>query len=368
MECYYLLLKMMKSFLHGVWKMIRILLLFLWLMVKTGLFVVWSIGRNIVYTCYLMTYPTMQRVFNQAPAPSSREPLPENGQERFRYENSPAQSHEQDENVEPERDPQESCKGEKSRAQFEPMLSGAISSSAPPNLVHDGNVNSSESTSYESFCSDHESGIPLNPKCGRPENEQSILSSTQVTALEGSTMYSIRKERKPPAYNGEGDLEDYLVYFHTIGLSNNGTEPQFALNLSINLEDMAQQVWLDENGYGPNRLSYAELVATLRKHFSPAGQEKAFRSQFRLRCKAKDESYLAYGQALRRLARRAFPGMTPREQEKQAVEQFVSGLDPTMREKLNIFIASATSFSKEIEMHDVETFAYGIELSTNWSC
>ena len=175
------------------------------------------------------------------------------------------------------------------------------------------------------------------------------------------------KAIKPKPFKGTAgeDLDDYLSYFHTVGMSNGWSEPQYALNLSISLEDMARQVWVDENGLGPNRLSYTEIVTALRKRFSPEGQEKAYKAHFRMRSKDKNENWMAYGQALRRLSRKAFPGSRPGEQEKHAIEQFLNGLEPQMKQSLSMLMASTSlSLSRPIEMQDVITFAYEYELST----
>ena len=168
---------------------------------------------------------------------------------------------------------------------------------------------------------------------------------------------------KPKTFKGEDseDLDDYLSYFHTVGVNNGWSEPQYALNLSISLEGMARQVWVDENGLGPNQLNYTEIVTALRKRFSPEGQEKAYKAQFRMRRKDKNEDWMTYGQALRRLSRKAFPGSRPGEQEKHAIEQFLDGLEPQMKQSLSMLMA-ATSLQRTIKMQDVITLASAYEL------
>ena len=208
---------------------------------------------------------------------------------------------------------------------------------------------------------------------GLPQPSQSALRSPSLTStptlntISSSQMSRFGKRQiKPEKYTGDKgeDLGDYLSYFTTVGISNEWTEEEYALNLSVNLTGTARQAWVDANGPGANKLSYDELVDALVERFQPRGQEKAYRAEFRLRTKEKHESYIEYGSALRRLARKAFPRSSSDDQEEHAIEQFLSGLSTDMKVHVSMHITSASLSDYEVGMNEVIRLAYDYELST----
>ena len=110
-----------------------------------------------------------------------------------------------------------------------------------------------------------------------------------------------------------------------------------AAQLSMNLTGVARQAWVDTFCDSKSPVTYDALVTALTQLFKPEGQEEAHKVQFQNRFRRKDENFMEYGYALRRLAIRAFPQIKHEAREELIVDQFLQGLiDLEMRRHVSL--------------------------------
>ena len=164
-------------------------------------------------------------------------------------------------------------------------------------------------------------------------------SSRALSAMLDSNTRSAgaRTKMRPEKYDGTADWVDYLRQFEIIAGWNGWSEIEKAAQLTMNLTGIARQAWTDCSADPMGMLDYQELVRTLTQRFAPGGQQDAYRAEFRNRIKHKDETYMALGHALRRLAARAFPKLNYEAREELVKDQFMQGLsDVEMRKYVNL--------------------------------
>ena len=120
-----------------------------------------------------------------------------------------------------------------------------------------------------------------------------------------------RLNHKPEKYDGVSDWADYIRHFEMVSAWNGWTMEEKAVQLTINLTGIARQAWVDT--------------------FC------AYKAEFRHRTRKRDESFMYYGYALKRLAIRAFPKITHEAREDLIVDQFLQGLaDAEMRRHISL--------------------------------
>ena len=106
---------------------------------------------------------------------------------------------------------------------------------------------------------------------------------------------------------------------------NGWTVEEKAVQLTINLTVIARQAWVDNFCDSSEPVSYESLVAALTQRFKPDGLQEAYKAKFRHRTRKRDESFMEYGYALKRLAIRDFPKITHEAREDLIVDQFLQG-------------------------------------------
>ena len=99
-----------------------------------------------------------------------------------------------------------------------------------------------------------------------------------------------------------------------------------AAQLSMSLTGVARQVWSASVEACVGNDDYDSLVEMMGHRFKSKGQEETYKAEFRGWNKRKDETYLELGYMLRRLAIRAFPGLSHDAHETMVLEQFLMGL------------------------------------------
>ena len=157
----------------------------------------------------------------------------------------------------------------------------------------------------------------------------------QPSAGDGSQC--TRQKHKPDKYDGTSDWADYLRHFEMVSTWNKWGAEDKAAQLSMNLTGVARQAWVDTFCDSKSPVTYDALVTALTQRFKPEGQEEAHKVQFRNRFRRKDESFMEYGYALRRLAIRAFPQIKHEAREELIVDQFLQGLiDLEMRRHVSL--------------------------------
>ena len=146
-----------------------------------------------------------------------------------------------------------------------------------------------------------------------------------------------RLNHKPEKYDGVSDWADYIRHFEMVSAWNGWTVEEKAVQLTINLTGIARQAWVDSFCDSSTPISYESLVVALTQRFKPDGQQEAYKAEFRHRTRKRDESFMEYGYALKRLAIRAFPKITHEAREDLIVDQFLQGLaDAEMRRHISL--------------------------------
>ena len=97
-------------------------------------------------------------------------------------------------------------------------------------------------------------------------------------------------------------------------------------SLSMNLFGLARQAWADSFSDLGSEVTYGALVSVLTKRFKPEGQGEACKAEFKCRNRRAEETFLEFGDALRRLAIRAFPRIAHEAREDMVIDQFLLGL------------------------------------------
>ena len=134
---------------------------------------------------------------------------------------------------------------------------------------------------------------------------------------------------KPDKYDGTADWADYLRHFEMVSAWNGWSLEDRAVQLSMNLTGVARQAWADCFCDQTPPISYDALVSALTQRFKPEGQGEVYKAEFWHRLRMKDESFMEYGCALRRLAIRAFPKIPYEAREDLIVDQFLQSLADT---------------------------------------
>ena len=130
---------------------------------------------------------------------------------------------------------------------------------------------------------------------------------------------------KPEKYDGTADWADYLRHFEMVSAWNEWSLEDRAVQLSVNLTGVARQAWADSFCDQTSPISYDALVSALTQRFKPEGQEEVYKAEFRHRMRRKEENFMEYGCALRRLAIRAFPKIRYEARDYLIVDQFLQG-------------------------------------------
>ena len=159
---------------------------------------------------------------------------------------------------------------------------------------------------------------------------------------------------KPDKYDGTADWADYLRHFEMVSAWNEWSLEDRAVQLSMNLTGVARQAWADSFCDQTSPISYDALVSALTQRFKPEGQEEVYKAEFRHRIRKRDENFMEYGCALRRLAIRAFPKIRYEAREDLIVDQFLQSLaDTEMRRHVSLAhpsgVEQAISMATEYE-------------------
>ena len=196
----------------------------------------------------------------------------------------------------------------------------------------------------------HGYGGRLNPQSefwSRPTEGQMSYPNT-------GPRYSHR-QRDPDKFNGQTvEWSDYLTHFETVANWNGWNDYERATQLIMSLQGEAQRVFSDISPYIDTQ-NYGALVSELENRFNPAEREATFRIEFRNRVKKDNETPMQFGYALRRLASKAFPGISLNAQEQWILDQFINGLG-------NAEIRKHVQFAHPKNLH------VAISLATEYEC
>ena len=130
---------------------------------------------------------------------------------------------------------------------------------------------------------------------------------------------------QPEKFNGEGLLEDYLEHFEACASLNQWNKVEKVKFLAVSLTGQAREqligIKLDRTD------AYKKLTSRLQKRYGPGGQTRLYRTNLRTRRQRENEGLRELGQAIRTLARQAYPNMADLERESMAKDYFLDALD-----------------------------------------
>ena len=149
--------------------------------------------------------------------------------------------------------------------------------------------------------------------------------SRQSTATSSS---SGRNSKKLLKFDGskDKDLDVYIGHFELIACVEEWTYEQKGHQLATSLIDRALEIYLDSDADLENP-DYNHIVAVLRKHFKPAGQETVFLAEFAALTRKPDQTFPDFAFDLRKLAKQAYPRVNDAGREDIVKQRFVESLD-----------------------------------------
>ena len=177
------------------------------------------------------------------------------------------------------------------------------------------------------------------PADGKPDELWSALERIETLATGTGSPKTKRSVEKPvvrPAmFDGKGSWEDYHAQFEILATLNGWVDGQVkATYLAVSLSGPARAVLGDLSE--AERCDYAVLVKALDNRFGTGNRSDMYRATLKSRMRKADESLPELAQAIRRLARHAFPGVPSDIRDTLARDHFVDALgDADMRWKVH---------------------------------
>ena len=155
-----------------------------------------------------------------------------------------------------------------------------------------------------------------------------------------------RRERlkEAPKYSGKSEIENYLRQFEIVATLNNWNYAQSGMELATSLTEEAQEVLATLPGEWTT--DFDTLCDALLQRFSPEGREGGYTIELLSRTCRKSENVVEYGHALKRLARRAYPGGL---QEKLLVDLYIKGL-PSREFKRYVHLAQPHTMEAAMDL------------------
>ena len=152
-----------------------------------------------------------------------------------------------------------------------------------------------------------------------------------------------RRQKEAMKFSGKGEVKDYLLYFELLADYNGWDNHTAGLELATSLTDDAREVL---SSLPPGMISdYLSLQHALLSRFSPDGREASFTVRLWNRVCNRGESVAAFGHAVRKLAKEAYPGIALHEQI--LIDIFVKGL-PTREMRRHVHLARPTTLDAAI--------------------
>ena len=160
-------------------------------------------------------------------------------------------------------------------------------------------------------------------ECTRQPDVDSRYSST-ANHNQPSGYAPRQPDVKPPQFSGSTSWDDYLSQFETLATLAGWSPHAKAAQLAASLRGSAQAVLSDMDSH--RRCDYVSLVEALGRRFGSDDAADLYKIQFKARYQQKDESLPELAQAVRRLARLAYPSLPATTQSEFAKDQFLEAL------------------------------------------
>ena len=111
----------------------------------------------------------------------------------------------------------------------------------------------------------------------------------------------------PETFQGTESWEDWIEHFERVAAVNEWTSNASKLKwLKVRLTGKAAAAL--KRFSEATRNDYAALKEALQKRFEPASKKELYMAEFQIRRKRKDEDWASFGDSLRFLAEKSYPG------------------------------------------------------------
>jgi len=165
---------------------------------------------------------------------------------------------------------------------------------------------------------------------GQSEVELKALETTEALAqprtIDSSKIQpaTARPKVRPTTYDGSSSWEDYAAQFQLVAEINNWDYVTKASYLAISLSAPALSV-LGDLSYDQRR-DFKDITSALATRFGTEHRTEMFKAQIKTRTRQRNESLPELAQALRRMARQAYPEAPADLRETLARDYFVDSL------------------------------------------
>ena len=124
----------------------------------------------------------------------------------------------------------------------------------------------------------------------------------------------------PEVFNGEGNFDDWVSHFESVGAVNKWTDEDKVLWLRVRLTGKAHLAFT-RLGNEVQQL-YTRAKAELRDRFEPSSKKELYKVQFECRKKSSTENRADFADDLPVLLDKAFPDLQPEAKEQLALSRF----------------------------------------------
>eukprot|EP00731_Ephydatia_muelleri_P004969 Em0002g1145a len=129
----------------------------------------------------------------------------------------------------------------------------------------------------------------------------------------------------PDTYSGDRNWTDWVEHFEAAALVNGWDEPTKLLWLPVRLTGKAQTAW---RRLAPEaKQDFQAAKDALQKRFEPESKRQLYVVEFQTRKRRPDEQWSDFGDELRILADKAFPGIDEKAKDLLSLERYLSELD-----------------------------------------
>jgi len=171
----------------------------------------------------------------------------------------------------------------------------------------------------------------------------------------------------PETFSGGASWEDWIEHFERTAAVNEWTEDAVKLKwLQVRLTGRAATAYKRFATEVKN--DYKRSKEVLQKRFEPDSKKEIYMMEFQTRKKLKGEDWATFGEDVRILAEKAYPGLQPEAQETLALNHYLTQVDNAqvafgVRQKKPQTIDEAVQYTLELESYLPRTPAKPVRVS-----
>ncbi len=129
----------------------------------------------------------------------------------------------------------------------------------------------------------------------------------------------------PDTYSGDRNWNEWVEHFEAVALVNGWDDPAKLLWLPVRLTGKAQTAW--RRLLPEVKQDFQAAKEALQKRFEPESKRQLYVVEFQTRKRRPDELWSDFGDELRVLADKAFPGIDEKAKDLLSLERYFSELD-----------------------------------------